>query len=236
FRFPFADRGVRRRCLLLLPYRPVVPFFTHHPASLSLYLGLNLCVEWSLLIGRHPMTEMPNMKQLKYQPVSHVIFDMDGLLFDTERLYTIATERLASRYGCTYSWEVKVEAMGKQQTEAAKVIVEKCGLPLSVDEYCLEINEMYKEVFPKTALLPGVERLVNHLKENGVPIAIATSSSKASYDLKTVNHQEFVRNFDHIVLGSSDPDVKHGKPSPDIFLVAAERFPDKPDPTKVRPW
>lgn len=49
-------------------------------------------------------------------------------------------------------------------------------------------------------------------------------------DVKTGNHKELFSLFGHKVMGSTDPDVKMGKPSPDIFLVAASRFPDNPKP------
>jgi pseudouridine 5'-phosphatase len=62
---------------------------------------------------------------------------------------------------------------------------------------------------------------------------LATSSSKESVDVKTSNHKELFSLFMHKVMGSSDPDVKEGKPAPDIFLVAAKRFPDSPNPEDV---
>jgi beta-phosphoglucomutase-like phosphatase (HAD superfamily) len=71
----------------------------------------------------------------------------------------------------------------------------------------------------------GAEKLVRHLYNNKVPICLATSSSKESYEVKTANHKAMFKLFNHIVQGSSDDDVKHGKPAPDIFLVAASRFP-----------
>lgn len=68
------------------------------------------------------------------------------------------------------------------------------------------------------------------MHENNVPIALATSSSAESVKVKTTHHGELFKLFNHKVMGSSDPEVKEGKPAPDIFLVAARRFPDKPRP------
>lgn len=61
---------------------------------------------------------------------------------------------------------------------------------------------------------------------------MATSSGIESYTIKATPHTEFFSLFHHIVTGGSDPEVKQGKPAPDIFLVAAKRFPDNPAPER----
>jgi len=66
-----------------------------------------------------------------------------------------------------------------------------------------------------------------------VPIAVATSSGKDTFKVKTANYQHIFSKFHHIVLGSADSEVKQGKPAPDIFLVCASRFDDKPLPQNV---
>lgn len=70
--------------------------------------------------------------------------------------------------------------------------------------------------------------MVEHLHAKGVPIALATSSSKDSVDLKMKKFPEFLKLFHHLTMGSTDPEVTKGKPDPAIFLVCASRFPNKP--------
>lgn len=80
----------------------------------------------------------------------------------------------------------------------------------------------------------GAERLLRHLHSKGVHIALATSSSRENYELKTTHHGSVFELFQHIVTGSSDPEVKQGKPAPDIFLICASRFAEPaPHPSKV---
>lgn len=79
----------------------------------------------------------------------------------------------------------------------------------------------------------GAERLLRHLDANKIPFCLATSSSNESAEVKSRHHIKLFSLFNHKVMGSSDPDVKEGKPAPDIFLVAAERFAQIADPSKV---
>ncbi|XP_006341286.1 (DL)-glycerol-3-phosphatase 2, partial [Solanum tuberosum] len=69
----------------------------------------------------------------------------------------------------------------------------------------------------------GASRLIHHLHENGIPICVATGTHTRHFDLKTQRHSELFSLMHHIVRGD-DPEVKQGKPSPDIFLAAANRF------------
>ena len=79
----------------------------------------------------------------------------------------------------------------------------------------------------------GAEKLVRHLHQHQIPIAIASGGAQEGFELKTTNHKEFAKLFKHIVLASTDPEVKNGKPAPDVFLICAERFPDPPKPEQV---
>ncbi|XP_078443782.1 (DL)-glycerol-3-phosphatase 2-like [Wolffia australiana] len=166
--------------------------------------------------------------------VSHVIFDMDGLLLDTEGFYTLVQERILARYGKTFDWSLKAKMMGKKAIEAARVFVEAMELQdvLTAEAFLEEREGMLQQLFTTTELMPGAKRLINHLHAKGVPMCVATGSHRRHFQLKTQNHGEIFAMMHHIVVGD-DPEVRNGKPSPDIFLAAAKRFEGSIDPRKI---
>ncbi|KAF5725930.1 (DL)-glycerol-3-phosphatase 2-like [Tripterygium wilfordii] len=159
------------------------------------------------------------------EPVTHVIFDMDGLLLDTEKFYTEVQEIILSRYNKTFDWSLKAKMMGKKAIESARIFVEETGLSdsLSAEDFLVEREEMLQKLFPSSELMPGASRLIRHLHAKGIPICVATGSHMRHFVLKTQRHGELFSLMHHVVKGD-DPEVKQGKPSPDIFLAAAKRF------------
>lgn len=164
--------------------------------------------------------------------VSHVIFDMDGLLLDTEHIYEGVVREIAKSFGKDYPLDVRMKVMGTTEQMTGKIVVEDLELPIDLDEFLRRMHKMCNQRFTSLSLLPGAERLIKHLHANNVPIALATSSGKESAEIKMSNHPELFSLFNHKVMGSTDAEVLHGKPAPDIFLVAAKRFPDQPDPSE----
>ncbi|KAL4702702.1 hypothetical protein ACJJTC_011567 [Scirpophaga incertulas] len=165
-----------------------------------------------------------------YKPVSHVLFDMDGLILNTEELYSVGFEEIAARHGKKFTYSLKMNIMGKQSEELASSIINELGLPITVDVFMTESRIIFEKLFPQCKIMPGVERLIRHLRNNNVPIGLATSSSIESYQLKVRHHKELFDLLPYKTWGSSDPTVKLGKPHPDIFIVAASKFPDEPNP------
>ncbi|XP_078171826.1 (DL)-glycerol-3-phosphatase 2-like [Carex rostrata] len=157
--------------------------------------------------------------------ITHVIFDMDGLLLDTERIYTLLNGKILERYGKIFDWPLQAKMMGKRTMESAQICVNESGLSgiLSPEAFLKEREGMLQELLPTCSLLPGVERLVNHLHAKGIPMCVATASCTSHFLLKTQNHSKIFKMMHHIVKGD-DPEVKQGKPAPDIFLAALRRF------------
>lgn len=168
-----------------------------------------------------------------FKPVTHVLFDLDGLLLDTETLYSQAAQTLASRYGKKFTWELDKRVLGTPDADAARLIVDSLGLPLTPSEFFGAINRMCEQSYQHTKLMPGAERLLRHLSAHGVPMAVATSTTPALFALKMAQHQDLVPLFHHVVCSGGNTKVKRGKPHPDIFLVAASMFDEKPASEKV---
>ncbi|KAM3961240.1 pseudouridine-5'-phosphatase-like [Aphomia sociella] len=168
---------------------------------------------------------------MEFKPVTHVLFDMDGLILNTEDLYTVVFQNIVSQYGKDYTFELKSKLMGTQSHETAEIVVKSLDLPLTPEEFISQTKKQFELLFPDCKLMPGAKRLIEHFHKNNVPMGLATSSSLESFELKVnKNHKELFSLFPYKTMGSSDPEVKRGKPHPDIFFVAASKFPDKPKP------
>jgi len=155
--------------------------------------------------------------------VTNVIYDMDGVLLDTEHFYTQVTEIIAGRYGKTFDWSVKSRMIGLRSAESARILTESLGLPMTPSEYLAARGQLLDHLFPQAEPMPGAVRLTRHLHSHGIPQAVATSSERRYFELKTSRHKGWFSLFKCFVLGD-DPEVHQGKPAPDVFLVAARRL------------
>lgn len=157
------------------------------------------------------------------QPARIAIFDMDGLLLDTENIYTEITQAIVGEYGKTYDWSIKSNMIGRPAIESARYLVKALDLPFSAEDYLQKRNGLLAAAFPKCNPMPGAEALIRHLSKHQIPIAVATSSYKDLFEVKTSRHQSWFTLFDLVVTGD-DPEITQGKPAPDIFNIAAARL------------
>jgi pseudouridine-5'-monophosphatase len=152
--------------------------------------------------------------------IKFVIFDLDGVLLDTEPLYTRAIAHVAARYGKVYDWSIKGQCIGRGTLEAARVIVDALGLPLSPAELVRERDRTLLPLLAKAVAMPGAVAFTDAVAARGVPMAIATSSERAIFAVKAEGHCAWLARFSAVVCGD-DPRVHSAKPAPDIFLAAA---------------
>ncbi|XP_044495467.1 bifunctional riboflavin kinase/FMN phosphatase-like [Mangifera indica] len=153
--------------------------------------------------------------------VSCVILDLDGTLLNTDGIITNVLKVLLVKYGKQWDGREAQKIVGKTPVEEAAAIVEEYQLPCTTDEFIAEITPMFNDQWCNIKALPGANRLIKHLSDHGVPMALASNSPRASIESKISYHQGWKESFSVIIGGD---EVKMGKPSPEIFLEAAKRI------------
>jgi len=152
-----------------------------------------------------------------------LIYDLDGILLDTESIYTEVTQEIVGEYGKVFDWSIKKKIIGRKSTDAAKIIVDSLNLPITPKDYLdLRKNDLIRKL-KNSKPMPGAKKITNHFHQHGISQAIATSSAYPMFEAKKEKHKKWFSQFEQIVKGD-DPELKEGKPAPDIFLLAAKRL------------
>ena len=158
--------------------------------------------------------------------ITHVIYDLDGTLLDTEPFYIRTTNEIFARFGMQLPPAVRAMMMGRPTPVAVPLMIEHTGLPMTAEEFIHERYVALNALFPDALPTPGARELTAHLAAHRIPQAVATSSSRESLEHKLTNHAAWFDAFETVVIAD---EVEHGKPAPDIFLEAARRM--NADPT-----
>ncbi|KAJ8504824.1 hypothetical protein OPV22_005710 [Ensete ventricosum] len=171
----------------------------------------------------HSFAEVWKMAATKHFPrmVSHVILDLDGTLLNTDGVMNEVLKVFLVKYGKRWDNKISQKIIGRTPLEVATTIVKDYSLSLTTEELMSAISPMFSDQWCNIKALPGSNRLIKHLRSNGVPMALASNSSKSCIEAKISFHQGWNESFSVIIGGD---EVITGKPSPEIFLEAAKRM------------
>jgi HAD superfamily hydrolase (TIGR01509 family) len=148
-----------------------------------------------------------------------VIFDLDGVLLDSEPIYLAATNSVLAREGKYLSTEQNARFIGVRFRDMLAEIIPRMGLAHDADYYIAESKiEVLRAFGGPLAPPPGARELIERLASHDVPRAVGSSSTHSWVDQILTNLG--VRQYFPIVVGGDE--VAHGKPEPDVFLRCAE--------------
>ncbi|KAE8330158.1 HAD-like domain-containing protein [Aspergillus sergii] len=172
---------------------------------------------------------------ISFPAIRACIFDMDGLLINSEDIITVSTNQLLEKYKRPpFDRTIRAQLMGIPDSTNGDTFHNWAKLPISREQFARELTENMRRHFPTCTPLPGAEMILSNLSQarnasSGarIGLALASGTKSHSYELKTstLETKRLLDFFppDRRVLGD-DPRVRQGrgKPAPDIYLVALQ--------------
>lgn len=158
--------------------------------------------------------------------VKAVIFDLDGLLIDSEIISYKIYKEILQQFGYDFSIEEYAQNFsGKTEVNNITNLIDKYNLPWSIELGLKNVLEIENKLIKKgVALKEGAKELLQHLKDNNFKTAIASSSTE-NRALTILKQHNLIEYFNEFVFGH---EVEHGKPNPDIFLKTCHKLSQKP--------
>jgi len=154
-------------------------------------------------------------------PLSAVVFDLDGLMFDTETLYTDTARQILRRRDQELSDELVAAMMGRKSEESLAIMIRSCDLSDTVEQLRAETNEIFARLIEQElAPMPGLWGLLDALSAHQFPLGIATSSRCNNVD-PILDKFQLRERFQFVLTAK---DVVQGKPHPEIYLTAAQKL------------
>lgn len=156
-----------------------------------------------------------------------VIFDMDGVIFDSERCIIDCWKVLEKKYNIPKMEQILHKCLGVNRDEMIKIFITHLGEDFPYEERLKERSDIYHERYDdgRLPLKPGIRELLVWLKEKGYKIGVASSTRKAVV-LKQLEDAGLLSYFDDITCGDM---VERSKPEPDIYLMSCSKLAVKPE-------
>ncbi len=156
------------------------------------------------------------------QYMDAVIFDMDGVIFDSERLVLVCWEKVSEKYGIQGIEEVFMPCIGTNAEKTKEVVLDHYGQDFPFEEFRKEASVLFHEDVNRNGLpvKKGVRELLEYLKEREIPTAVASSTrlEVVTGELKQAGLYEYFK----AVMGGDQ--LKRSKPEPDIYLMTCEKL------------
>ena len=162
--------------------------------------------------------------------IKAVVFDMDGLMLNTEDIFDISGRQLLERRGLQMTDEIHQSMLGRRPDEAFQALKDLTGIADSIDD----LHEETKQLFAEAAkhhldTMPGLFELLDRIEYLGLPKAVATSSPR-TYLQDMLNEFGLLPRFQFALTAE---DVIHGKPHPEIYQQAIQKLNVRPSQTLV---
>jgi HAD superfamily hydrolase (TIGR01509 family) len=159
--------------------------------------------------------------QTMSQPIRAVIFDLDGVIADSEPWWNQIDAKLLAEHGVTYRGEYHANVLGVSYRLAVEFYKNAFQLSAPLEELMRRRGEIATEFFAnRVGLFPSAKKTLERLQQMGLQLAVATSSVSASAR-PFLNRHGLTPFFDVIVTGD---EIEHGKPDPDIYLCTAKKL------------
>ena len=154
-----------------------------------------------------------------------LIFDMDGVLVDSEPLHLLAYQTAFGEYGITYTEADNQEFLGRKDHDCAQTIVNRFQLPVSASQLLHRKEAVLASLLKERSVArPGVEKILSGARALGIRLGVASMATTGAIDLvlETLGIRQYFQTL------TSGDEIKNGKPAPDIFLLAARRLSASP--------
>jgi len=154
-------------------------------------------------------------------PIRAVVFDLDGLMVNTEEVFHLTGHELLRRRGKVATQELFNAMMGRRAREAFAAMIDMMQLSDSIDDLQDESESIFDGLLEtKLRTMPGLLELLDHIESRDMPKGVATSSDRV-YMERMLGHFDLLHRFP---MRLTAEDVTHGKPNPEIYLTAAKRI------------
>jgi len=153
--------------------------------------------------------------------IKAVLFDMDGLMFDTESAYSVVQNSMSERRGKIFTNEIKMTLMGKRVNEVMELLNDFWGRDERIEDLLKEQDEELVALYENSVKkMDGLDEIISFLEEKNIRKCIGTSSRKFLADILLKKHG-LTDAFEFIVSGDM---VEKGKPNPEIYNLCISRL------------